>query len=300
MTVATPKTGPKCRRAAALLGLGLACAMVGSPGCLLPDRDIRFIDDDENPNPVRFIDGFTLSDEARCACDPGKCNGFEFIDEFDPPECPLPFPTTLPSFLDPSIEGLGYDFCLCDEGEVYAPENRPQLPAQLVFLEDQDEQDDIFIALVLNRPASGDISEYRAYASYHEPSQPIPAPLAIDQYEPANRPAPNVRAFQLGEGDDPIDLCNDSGSDKIRPRSFNTLTILATDRPWFSYPSERTDGGVTEDETQVGIPDIPGGATYAERTFTFYCSSKEEAEGDPFQFGCAEACQNPEDVEDQG
>lgn len=289
------------RVAGSLAAVGL---LAGAGACILPDRDIRFVDDDENLHPVRFVDGFTLSDEARCGCEPNKCDGFDFIDEFDPPECPLPFPTTLPNFLDPSLGELGYQFCLCDEGEVYAPENRPQLPNQLVFLEDQDETDAIFVALVLNRPATGDVSEYLAFPSYHQPTRPIPAPLAIDQYEPANRPAPNVRAFQLGVGDDPIDLCNDTGADVNAP-GFNTLTILATDRPWFAYPVtvERPDGSTdTEDEIQVGVPDVPAGATYAERTFTFYCSSKESEAlpNPPFNFGCSEACQDPEDVEDGG
>ena len=271
-------SGATARRWKAALGVGATAFAVGVGfACIIPDEDIQVVITNVNEYPVRFVEGIPLDEAARCACS-STC------------ECPLPSFTGIPPFLNP--EDPAYQFCICGDNKI----DEGRLYGGLLFVEDQDQldgvpSDTLYAAALLDwDPTFGDSAfDYVAYRNYLDPRKALD--LYYSSYESGviKRPRPYVRSITLTDLTGRFDLCNDAG----RPLApgFHTLSLMATDRPWFQRDSglvNETDGEdgdpiETMPTTLEGVPDIAAGATYDIQTFVFMC----QAEGDP-NCGCME------------
>jgi hypothetical protein len=262
------------RGVVSLVIVGAATTAAIALACIIPDTDIYVFSLDQNEHAVRFVEGIPLSEDARCACDPNTC------------ECPIADQTSLPPFLDPTVES--YQFCICGEGAI--DENR--LNGTRLFAEDQDEfdgvaTDDLYAALLLDWNPTLGVSafDYVAYRSYVDPSKDLDGYFSSYESQIIKRPRPYVRAINLIDDTSRFDLCNGAG--KPLTPGFHTLTVMVTDKPWYRKPSGFADtGDDTTSDTgpepmeveQHGVPDIAEGATYDIETYVFHCFSAEEAD----------------------
>jgi hypothetical protein len=252
-------------------GVGLGVAGLGAlglgPACIIPDQDIRVVVTGVNDFPVRFVEGIPLDEAARCACQAnqdGTC------------ECPLPSATGLPTYLDPSDPG--YQFCVCgdnriDEGRLYGTS---------LFVEDQDEDDDIYAAALLDwDPTQGQSAfNYVAYRNYLDPGTPLDLFDSTYENKVILRPRPYVRSITMVDPQTQrFDLCNDAGR-PVAP-GVHTLTVLVTDRPWFKREGDAGETGLGAMTIELqGVPDIAAGATYDFRTYVFTCQQEGESNCD--------------------
>jgi hypothetical protein len=235
-------------------------AMVGVMGlalgfaCIIPDRDIQVRTTDFNLYPVRFVEYIPLTEEARCDCSPDAC------------ECPLPEASGLPTFLDPSDIALGFQFCICSEGNI----DEGRLSPVLLYVEDQDEldgepADTLRAAALLDWSPTLEVpaTDYVAYRNYLDPSKPLTLSFSSYESDVIKRPRPYARSIQL-KLDEAFDLCNGAG----RPLDpgFHTLTFIVTDREW---STRVTDEGM--EVSNDGVPDIAAGATYDMQSHVFQC-----------------------------
>lgn len=245
------------RRAAIELGVLVLC-VGGSIGlgvaCIIPDTRIQVRSSDENLNVVRFIEGVPLDEPARAACDEETL------------QCPMPDLADLPTFLDPA----DYPFCICAEDKIDA--NR--LPGVTVQAEDADAEDELRAALILDwSPVDGDSAfDYIAYRNYLDPIQALEPVGGSYQNNVIKRTPPSVYSITLTDTTGRFDLCNGAGRELSG--GFHTLTLMVTDRPWFT--TEPIDvgtegGGQTMPITLEGVPDIAAGATYDIETYVFNC-----------------------------
>ena len=237
--------------------------------CIVPDRDIRVIREDTNESPVRLVEPPPQSQLIKCEC-AGPCEEL-------PPEdiaalsCPVPPSTALPHFLDP-IDGTQWQFCSCAEGRVDAK----RLPGVFFYVEDQDSEDnaakvDLYGVLLLDWPAGADPHDYIAYTQALDPLVPLQIKTSTYETEVILRPPPRLREFRvqnLTTGS--FDLCNDA--DKPVTEGYHTLTVLVTDRFWYTYE------GV---DIQPGVPDLLAGATYDTATYVFHCIEDNPEEDPP-------------------
>jgi hypothetical protein len=104
------------------------------------------------------------------------------------------------------------------------------------------------------------------------------------------RPEPLVRRWTLG-AETRVDLCNDNAAaqnGKLEP-GLHSLRIIVTDRPWYREFERDDDGEVLLDEddrplrvpieeASIGVPDLPGGATYAIADYVFRCGFGRDPE----------------------
>jgi hypothetical protein len=257
--VATPDQRRRRRRTVlALLGAATVGLLGSGVSCLIPDEDIQVLTTDVNRYPVRFVEGITLTEEARCACSDTAC------------ECPMAPLTYVPPFLNP--EDSAYQFCICGQNKYDAG----QLAGVTLYVEDQDEvdgkaDDSIYAAALLDwDPTLGDPAvDYVAYRNYLDPNNPLD--LLFSSYETAviKRPRPYVRDINLSDVDG-FDLCNGAGR-PVGP-GFHTLSIIVSDRQWFKREGLTDDDG---DESmtvaQDGVPDVAAGATFDIQTHVFRC-----------------------------
>jgi hypothetical protein len=243
---------------AALAPVTVAAAALGVVfACIIPDRDIQVRTTDFNLYPVRFVEGITLTEEARCDCS-AACGG-----------CPLPEFTGLPAFLDPSDPD--FQFCICGENKV----DEGRLQGVFLYVEDQDEvdgepADPLKAAALLDwSPTLGvPASDFIAYRNYLDPGAELFISVSSYENDVIKRPRPYVRSIEL-ELDDAFDLCNGAGR-PLEP-GFHTVSFIVTDREW----SERvTDEGMTV--SNEGVPDIAAGATYDIQTYTFQCLAEPD------------------------
>jgi len=237
--------------------LAMACA-----ACFIPDRDIQVNDESiTNRSPVRIVEAVQISDEALTACD-----------DSDPllQECPQPqLPEdVLPHFLDPDISEFA--FCSCPPGSTDA-KARPNFP---IYIEDRDENpdaddgdrlDEIYAALILDYNASNHrpFTSVR-YRTYINPQEPVP--LAGDiTYQPIGRHGQKLRELRLGNENLDFDFCNGATDTALDP-GFHTLTVIVSDRPWFTPD----DGFIQE-----GVPDFTNAATFDVTRYVFRCNASD-------------------------
>jgi hypothetical protein len=240
---------------------GLTLGMVGMLAlavgfaCIIPDRDIQVRTTDFNLYPVRFVEGITLTEEARCDCSSTEC------------ACPLPDFTGLPTFLDPSDPG--FEFCICGENKV----DPGRLQGVFLYVEDQDEVDgvpaDILkAAALLDWDPTVPAPDYVAYRNYLDPDAELFISVSSYENDVIKRPRPYVRSIEL-ELDDAFDLCNGAGR-PLEP-GFHTLSFIVSDREW----SKRiTNEGM--EVSNEGVPDIAAGATYDIQTYVFQCLAEPD------------------------
>jgi hypothetical protein len=259
---------PSTLRSIPVFGL-VAAAILGS--CIIPDRKIGLQEVYENPGRVRIIQPVAMTPEADEAC----ADASELL-----LRCPLPESNTIPFGL---IDLPQQQFCVCAAGE---RDGNALAPFE-IFVEDPDldeeqrRRDLIFGALLLDPSPQGDPSQFVAYENYLDPSTPaFDTPLLTGTYGDAiERPTPLVRGWAMG-GDRQVDLCNQDNAQKLEP-GLHELRIIVTDRPWYVPVELDGDGDVQRDAdgsivrrdepARIGVPDLPGGATYDTATYVFRC-----------------------------
>lgn len=236
--------------------------------CIIPDTYIQVRTTDENLHGVRIVEGIPLDEPARAACDPNNL------------ACPMPDATGLPHFLDPANDS--FKFCVCSENKI--DDNR--LGGVLFYAEDADEEegsprDSLYGVLLLDwSPTLGESAfDYVAYRSYLDARDALD--LYFSSYETTiiKRPRPWVRSMTLNDETGHFDLCNGAG--RVLAPGDHTLTLMVTDRPWFT--TEPLDGGTetgldTMAVTLEGVPDISAGATYDIETYVFHCFEEGDEE----------------------
>ncbi|HFE44938.1 MAG TPA: hypothetical protein ENJ18_05505 [Nannocystis exedens] len=262
---------------AALAPASLALLLIASAGCILTDEDINVSDEQIlNRNAVRIVEPLQLSREAREACN--RENG----------GCPQPPPDpeyVLPHFLDPKE----YVFCSCPMGSV---DSQAQ-PRFSIYIEDRDQDadeqyDDIYAALFLDyTPDNPKPYTSIRYPEYVDPQEPIPLASSIE-YQPIGRNDPILRELVLGNDSRGFDFCN-AATDTALEAGFHTLTVVVSDRPWFT-PEIEKDGEILKGVIQEGVPDFLNGASFDLSTYVFYCTAAEE---DPCQASQCETTQEP-------
>jgi hypothetical protein len=201
--------------------------------------------------------------------------------------CPLP-PITLPTGL---IRLPGQTFCVCPEGLV----DDDALFTFDIYVEDPDVDreglplDDLYAVFLLDVPPDAtDVGDYIAYRNYLDPNEPARLVLlgSGSYLEPIERPRTNLKSWALGV-DERVDLCNNNEGSKLpmdEEQRLHSLRLVVTDRPWYvpvafddkGLPIADDQGGVVrEGEPLVGVPDIPGGATYAVAHYVFECLTED-------------------------
>lgn len=258
------------RRPAAALTTGLLVA-----ACILPDRGIVIVDENvQNKHPVRFVESVPITEEALDTC-------LASLDEEKPNQVCQPSDpaTALPHFLDPKFPY--YNFCSC---VVDTEEDSRKLQPATLYVEDRKNDvnkdlDPIYAALQLDiQPGETQPSQKVFYQSYVNPTVPLKEVDDV-QYEPPRRPdtGRELRQLNLGNQDEPIDLCNGIGLPLSR--GYHTLRIIVTDAPWFNPTDD-------ENDREIGVPDLANGATYDTLEYVFFCDDKS----DPENKHCTDQC----------
>jgi hypothetical protein len=257
-------------------GLGLATGLLALVACILPDRDIVIVDENvQNKHPVRFVEPIPITEEALDTC--------LSLKEVMPSEVCQPSDPerVLPHFLDPTI--TEYNFCSC--GFDTPEEDSRKLRATTLYVEDRRNDlsqplDPIYAALQLDlQPAETDPAQKVEYISYVNPNVALKPDNDL-KYEPPRRPdtGRELRQLNLGNSEEPIDLCNGTGM-PLR-RGYHTLRVVVSDAPWFSPTGE-------DDVRELGVPDLANGATYDTLEYVFYCDDKSN----PDNPHCNDQCQ---------
>jgi hypothetical protein len=240
--------------------------------CIIPDAGIRLQEEFDNPGVVRIIQPVPMTREADEAC----ADASEVL-----LRCPVPPSNTLEPGLIDLPQG---QLCVCPgrDANAIAPFD--------IYVEDPDldeqlrPKDLIYGVFLLDvDPTAEDVRPFVAYQNYLRPD--VPARnyyLRTGSYGDAiERPTPRVRAWSLGI-DEPVDLCNDNGGETLEPR-LHELRLVVTDRPWYvpveldekGNPVRDEDGVLVRrnEDPWVGVPDLPGGATYDTATYVFRCGN---------------------------
>lgn len=265
------------RRASSALAalLGLAAPTVGVlGGCIIPDSQPIVRKDLGNPGAVRLVEPIPLTRRAHEACqdvEPGLV------------ACPMPLPTQPLGLIDFSEQDQ--PFCVCPGRDANA------LGSFEIFVEDPDvhraevPRDDILGAFLLDLPRNfdpekDDPSDFLAYQNYLSPSAPAQLVPLLDRTQIGRR-NPNLKSWILAPESGRVDLCNDNDGRKLEP-GIHTVRLIVTDRPWYVPVELDENGRVVRDdrgnaipsnsEPLVGVPDLPGGATYATASIVFRCS----------------------------
>lgn len=273
-----PQAPGLTRATVAAIGAALLVA------CIIPDSGLRVQGDASNPGTVRLVQAVAVSEQATDACNAAS---------IDLTSCPL-VPETLPfGAINPATP-----LCVCPGRDGNA------LSFFDLYVEDPDLDDDgrpkdtIIGALLLDLPAATvDPAPFVAYPNLFPPSVPAAnVNLGFNSYTDAvERPEPLVRRWTLG-AETGVDLCNDNAGAKLEP-GLHSLRLIVTDRPWYR-PLELDDDGesaqdddgeplrVPIEEAAIGVPDLPGGASYAIADYAFRCADGLDLE--PQNCNCVE------------
>lgn len=274
---------PSPSRAAALrpcsAWLVAATAWVLTAACIVPDSHLRVQGEATNPGPVRLVQAVPITEQSNDACHDALV---------DLPGCPL-VPETLPfGSIDPATP-----LCVCQDRDGNA------LSYFDIYVEDPDTDDEgrpkdaILGALLLDMPAAtADPRDSLAYGNLLPANVPAAnVNLGFNSYADAiERPEPLVRRWTLG-AETGVDLCNDNAAaqnGKLEP-GLHSLRIIVTDRPWYREFERDDDGEILLDdderplrvpveEASIGVPDLPGGATYAIADYVFRCGDGQDPE----------------------
>lgn len=250
-------------------------------GCIIPDSRIASVEEFDNPGAVRIVVPTPITAEADDACD--EVPDFNF--------CPA-LPETIRGG---ELVGNG-PLCSCANA-TDSDDNAPQ--GFEIYVEDPDVEeidgqlrptDDLFGALLLDvPPGASDLSPYQAYTNALPPDQA--ARRGATDVRAIDRDGPFLRVFPVGGFTGGVfDVCNDRDGTRIDP-GLHELRFIVTDRPWFApiLPNMTDEeGNPVRGDPLIGVPDLPGGATYDTATFVFRCLDAADPDA-----SCA--CFNPEE-----
>jgi hypothetical protein len=250
--------------------------------CIIPDRDIRFESADENESAVRIVQRAPFTPEMDQLCNATMDSDLSY--------CPQVRRTRASGLVTPD-EG---DFCICPDGD------RRAIASFEIYAEDADRDGDSFadtvygVALVDPALSAENPSDAVGYLRYWEPGR-AGERIREGQDEEGNRTAPpqgrtpaGLWVFPLDDstGEHEIDLCNRAG----RPLAvgLHTLQFMVTDRPFFrpraldieGNEAFEANGDPAYGNTQWGVPDLAGGATYATIEYVFECRDPSDPEAD--------------------
>lgn len=270
------------------LRVGASSSLLLAAGCIIPDRDIQFEGDVDNPGAVRIVEPIDLPLPVRQACE-----GAGDLDR-DPGACPQ-VPDGLRSGLIRlrDLGGQVLPLCVCPAGDTH------RLPEFFVYAEDPDRSGDrpadtLHAAALLDLdPLTDEPHNAVAYNEHFANGLPgerigrddldLGAPIVGSPGRQDN----GLWRFRFGkDGGLGTDLCNDDDGEKLTPGLHN-LQIMVTDRPFFRYPRLDALGepvlrpdGSQQMLQQIGMPDLAGGATWAIANYVFECVQADTMGGD--------------------
>ncbi len=261
------RKGPVGVTAGAIAVVGVAMTT-----CIVPD-DIQ-LSERLNEHAVKIVEPAGVSLQAACACDPNRrntCDPDEPMSAWDPSGCPQPTSTGVPHLLDPDL----FPFCACPQGFT---DQSPPLSALELFVEDLDTQgndgapkDEIYAALLVDYdPDVDDPASRLRYFPAFRPGQRLPEipPLEVLGAEP--RLLRRLLISNTDEGD--FNPC--VSQDAPLEEGWHQLTVLVTDRDWFSFTAPGDPDTVQQ---QVGVPDYAAGATQDTTHYSFFCNAATES-----------------------
>lgn len=262
-------------------------------GCIIPDRDIDTEEVEGNLGPVRIVEATNLPASFLAACNPDE--------ESERSTCPQ-VPTGRRSGLVAERDEAGniLPYCVCPDGFM----DSRTVPSFFIYAEDADRDgpgpsDEFFAVALLDLQSDTDApQEALAYEQHLAPGT-RGEPFTLSQLDPKTLDSIDVEAasgksmlfasaarednglirFRFGKNNGVgTDLCNDDNGDKL-PAGTHTLTIMVTDRPFFTpvlvdengEPQLGIDGSPQLAPTQWGMPDIAAGATWAIANYVFEC-----------------------------
>lgn len=272
-------------------------------GCIIPDRDIDTEDVQGNLGAVRIVEATNLPASFFEACNP---------EDGEIQTCPqVPTGRRRGLIAERDDDGNIVPYCVCPEGFV----DSRTVPSFFIYAEDSDRDgpgpaDDFFGVALLDLDSDTEApQESLAYEQHFAPGT-RGEPFTLGQLDPDSLDPIDVDAasgmsilfasaarednglvrFRFGKNNGVgTDLCNDDNGDKL-PAGMHTLTIMVTDRPFFTpalvdelgEPVLGIDGRPQLAPTQWGMPDIAGGATWAIANYVFECIAEpaDTAEGD--------------------
>lgn len=258
--------------------------LLGVAACIIPDEDIDVQPFRSNPGAVRLVHWIPLVDAAHQACI-----------EVDPRlrGCPLPSDEEEPGLVDDRDRPL----CSCPGQRDANALNFFDILVEDADVDDEGRPRDRILGVFLLDPPRDPLAvtaEHVAYTSLLSPNTPATLPPGGTLYAQAiGREAPLVRKWTIGF-DVPVDLCNPDDRPPLSP-GLHELRLVVTDRPWYrrvaleldegpngepiERPIETADGYEREDEDPlIGVPDLPGGASYDQATWIFRCRDAAEFE----------------------
>lgn len=262
--------------------LALAVAAT-SVACIIPDREIGFEGEFDNPGAVRIVQPTLLPAQMRDICDPP----LEDEANRDRTFCPQ-----VPRTLHSGLIGLAdAPFCVCPSGE-----DARVLPEFYIYAEDPDRAsespvDELFAVALLDfeLDPNGQSDDPQNAVAYRQQLPPDRQAELVDNRNDRSSGtfvAPSVSRednllwrFRFGkDGGAGTDLCNDNGGQALPPGLHN-ITVVVTDRPFFRPELQDENGEPVLDQngdpvlggTQLAMPDLAAGATYAVANWVFEC-----------------------------
>ena len=244
--------------------------LAGLAACIIPDREIRILDEDLNPNAVRILERTVITDQMSALCNGNK----EAKEPVDLRFCP-PVRDTLPSGLVRPSDGG--PFCICDSGRDNRAINFFYIYAEDADLDADVARDTLYGVFLLDPdpdPEEDEPGDQVAFERYWSPcaaGEEIDAEAleGSDRTSPseARDPPPQWR-FRIDDATGKVDFCNGNGTRDALEPGLHNLQFMVTDRPFFTAPYEDDpNDGVP----QCGVPDIAIGASYAVVTYVFEC-----------------------------
>lgn len=272
---------------------GWTVALAALVGCIIPDRDIDTEEVQGNLGAVRIVEATNLPASFLAACDPTKEDARQTC-----PQVPTGRRSGLVAERDEAGNILPY--CVCPDGFM----DSRTVPSFFIYAEDSDRDgpgpaDDFFAVALLDLDSDTDApQEALAYEQHFAPGtrgepftlsqldedtlDPIDVEAASGEpllFASAAREDNGLIRFRFGKNNGVgADLCNDDNGDRL-PAGMHTLTIMVTDRPFFTpilvdengEPELGFDGRPRLAPTQWGMPDIAAGATWAIANYVFEC-----------------------------
>jgi|GEM_PF-1916482 len=268
-------------------------ALALAAGCIIPDRDIDTEEVEGNLGAVRIVEATNLPASFYEACNPTKDD-----ERVTCPQVPTGRRSGLVAQRDETGNILPY--CVCPDGFV----DTRTVPSFFLYAEDSDRDgpgpaDTFFAVALLDLDSDTDApQEFVAYEQHFAPGT-RGEPFSLDELTEDNLDPIDVDAasglpilfpsdtrednglirFRFGKNSDVgTDLCNDDNGARLSA-GMHTLTIMVTDRPFFTPPLVDAegepvlgiDGRPQRAPTQWGMPDIAAGATWAIANYVFEC-----------------------------